>query len=165
MNPIGTGPLSRRRASMPISTCRAGSSSASSSSAWRLSRSRGQGRGLGSAPAGRERWQSVGDVPYLDLKDTPSSVSGQTKETLAMMKTAIDRNASVVSISSGGRIQQVLRRGRSPPHEGAEGPRTEVWLPFMLFSSFAVTNRALGARTGSRGCKCGERDEKVVEGH
>ena len=87
-----------------------------------------------------------GHVPYLDLKDTlaiVSSVSGQTKETLAMMKTAIDRNASVVSISSGGRIQEVSKKAGVPHIEVPKVPAPRYGLPFMLFSSFAVTNRAL----------------------
>jgi glucose/mannose-6-phosphate isomerase len=88
-----------------------------------------------------------GHVPFHDLKGSlaiVSSVSGQTKETLAMMKTAIDRHASVVSISSGGRVREVSESSGVPHIEVPKSPAPRFALPFMLFSSFAVANLALG---------------------
>ena len=87
-----------------------------------------------------------GHIPFHEMEDTLAvaySVSGQTKETLEMLKTAVKRDATVVSISSGGRLMELSRRLGVPhlrmPHVLA--PR--YVLPFILFSCFAITNKAL----------------------
>lgn len=87
-----------------------------------------------------------GHVPFHEMSDSLAivySVSGQTRETVEMLKTAVQRNATVVSISSGGRILE-LSKSLGVPHltmPPVLAPR--YVLPFVLFSCFAIANKAL----------------------
>ncbi|HUI86655.1 MAG TPA: SIS domain-containing protein [Nitrososphaerales archaeon] len=87
-----------------------------------------------------------GHIPFHEMSDTLAivySASGQTRETLEMLKTAVERNATVVSISSGGKILE-LSESLGVPH--VTMPRVlapRYVLPFVLFSCFAITNKAL----------------------
>lgn len=94
-----------------------------------------------------EMWVCKGYISFLDLKDTLAiacSVSGNTDETVSMMKIAASRGATIVSISSGGRVGEESERSgyphiRMPP---VLAPRFN--LPFIVFSCLSVANQALG---------------------
>lgn len=88
-----------------------------------------------------------GNLPLRDMKGTLAiacSASGQTSETIEMMKTAARANATVVCISSGGRLQEEaaalgLEHVRMPD---IVAPR--YMLPFIVFCCLAAANRGLG---------------------
>jgi glucose/mannose-6-phosphate isomerase len=88
-----------------------------------------------------------GTIPFSDSKGALAiacSASGQTEETVAMMKTAARGKATVVCISAGGRLEVEakalgLRHVRMPK---VVAPR--YMLPFIVFSCLAVANKALG---------------------
>lgn len=88
-----------------------------------------------------------GSLPRKDLKGTLAiacSASGQTAETIEMMKTAAHQNATVVSISSGGRLkEEAVRLGLE--HERMPdivAPR--YMLPYIVFSCLSAINRGFG---------------------
>jgi glucose/mannose-6-phosphate isomerase len=88
-----------------------------------------------------------GSLPLVDMKGTLAiacSASGQTSETIGMMKTAAKGNATVVCISSGGLLEEEadvlgLEHVRMPR---IIAPR--YMLPFIVFSCLAAANRGLG---------------------
>jgi glucose/mannose-6-phosphate isomerase len=88
-----------------------------------------------------------GSLPPKDMKGTLAiacSASGQTSETIDMMKTAARESATVVCISSGGRLEEEagalgLEHARMPK---LVAPR--YMLPFIVFSCLAAANRGLG---------------------
>ncbi len=88
-----------------------------------------------------------GSLPLIDMKDTLAiacSASGQTQETIEMMKTAAGENATVVCISSGGRLEE---EARSLGLEHARMPKIvapRYMLPFIVFSCLSAANRGLG---------------------
>ncbi|MBI3858788.1 MAG: hypothetical protein HY296_00895 [Thaumarchaeota archaeon] len=107
---------------------------------------------LASWLAGRGRAQlSVfkGQLPPGDLGDALAiacSVSGQTEETIRMMKEAVARGATVVSMSSGGTLQAEAKK-RKVPHVAMPrvlAPRYN--LPFMVFACLSLLNDGMGLR-------------------
>ena len=88
-----------------------------------------------------------GTVPSREMSGTLAiacSASGQTVETIEMMKTANGNGATVVCISSGGRLEEEamalgLEHVRTPP---ILAPR--YMLPFMVFSCLSAVGRGLG---------------------
>jgi glucose/mannose-6-phosphate isomerase len=93
-----------------------------------------------------------GHVPFHDMSDTFAivySVSGQTKETVEMLKTAVERNATVVSISSGGKVLELSEKLGVPHLAMPPVLAPRYVLPFVLFSCFAITNKALDLGSAS----------------
>lgn len=87
-----------------------------------------------------------GQIPLSDMRDSIAiacSASGQTQETIAMLKTAASNRATVVCISAGGRLMEEARslglQHLSMPK--AVAPR--YMLPFIVFSCLAVLNAAM----------------------
>jgi glucose/mannose-6-phosphate isomerase len=87
-----------------------------------------------------------GHIPFHELSDSLAivySASGQTKETIAMLKTAVERSATVVSISSGGRIMELSASLGVPHVKMPQVLAPRYMLPYVLFSCFAIANGAL----------------------
>jgi glucose/mannose-6-phosphate isomerase len=72
-----------------------------------------------------------------------NSISGNTEESILMMKEASDRNAEVVSISSGGRLQEAcVARG----HKHIQIPNTglpRASLPYLIMPTLRLINPLL----------------------
>ena len=87
-----------------------------------------------------------GQLPMVDLKGAIAvacSASGQTVETVEMLRAAVDRKATVIAISGGGKIKEESER-LGVPHVGMPtGVKPRFMLPFILFSTLAVLNRGL----------------------
>ncbi len=87
-----------------------------------------------------------GQLPIGDLSDAvviACSASGQTEETVAMLRTAVERRARVVSISGGGRLKEVSKELGVPHIDMPKFIAPRYVLPFLIFSSLAVANRGL----------------------
>jgi glucose/mannose-6-phosphate isomerase len=87
-----------------------------------------------------------GHIPFHDLSDSLTiaySVSGKTRETISMMKTAVSRGGTVVSISSGGPIVEASEKLGVPHVEMPMVLAPRYVLPFVLFSCLAIADRAL----------------------
>ncbi len=87
-----------------------------------------------------------GQLPIGDLGDALAiacSASGETEETIEMMKTAVKRGATVVSVSAGGRLMEVSRRLGVPHISMPKVVAPRYMLPFMVFSCLSVVNDAL----------------------
>ena len=72
------------------------------------------------------------------------SASGQTKETIEMMETAVRRGATTVSISAGGRLMEVSKRLGVPHIMMPKVVAPRYMLPFIIFSCLSVINEGLG---------------------
>ncbi|MDE1853593.1 MAG: hypothetical protein KGI38_07590 [Thaumarchaeota archaeon] len=87
-----------------------------------------------------------GHLPIGDMSDAiaiASSASGQTEETILMMKTALEKGATVVSISGGGKLKEVSANLGVPHIDMPEVVAPRYMLPFIIFSTLAVVNRGL----------------------
>ncbi|MBI3840981.1 MAG: hypothetical protein HY297_03375 [Thaumarchaeota archaeon] len=96
--------------------------------------------------AGAEVAVFKGQLPIGDLSGTLAiacSASGKTEETISMMKTAVDRGATVVSLSAGGRLVGVSKRLGVPHIAMPEVVAPRYMLPFIVFSCLSVFNRAM----------------------
>jgi glucose/mannose-6-phosphate isomerase len=72
------------------------------------------------------------------------SASGMTEETISMMKTAMERHATLVSTSHGGRLA-AESKSRGVPHvQMPEIVAPRYMLPFMVFSCLSAVDSALG---------------------
>ncbi len=87
-----------------------------------------------------------GHIPLSGMKDSIAiacSASGQTPETISMVKTATQSHATVVCISSGGKLREEAKslglQHLSMPKVVA--PR--YMLPFIVFSCLAVLNDSM----------------------
>jgi len=88
-----------------------------------------------------------GSVPRKDMKGTLAiacSASGQTSETIEMVKTAAGNNATVVCISSGGRLEEEARTRGLEFARMPEMVAPRYMLPFIVFSCLSAANRGLG---------------------
>ena len=74
------------------------------------------------------------------------SASGQTEETIGMMKEAIKKHASVVAISSGGELMLDAERLGVPHVQMPKVVAPRYMLPFIIFSTLAVLNVGLDLR-------------------
>jgi len=74
------------------------------------------------------------------------SASGQTEETISMLKTAVERHATVTCISSGGRLKAEAERLGVNHIDMPKIVAPRYMLPFIVFSSLAVANRAMDLR-------------------
>ncbi len=92
-----------------------------------------------------------GQLSIGDMSDTLAiavSASGETEETIEMMKTAVARGATVVSISSGGTLMDVSRRLGVQHVRMPKVIAPRYMLPFIVFACLAVVNSGLGLRCG-----------------
>jgi hypothetical protein len=90
-----------------------------------------------------------GQLPIGNLSDALAiacSASGETEETIEMMKTAVRRGATTVSISNGGKLMEVSRKLRIPHIMTPELVAPRYMLPFIIFACLSVANRGLGLR-------------------
>jgi glucose/mannose-6-phosphate isomerase len=71
------------------------------------------------------------------------SASGQTEETIEMVKTAVARGATVVSISSGGTLMKVSEELGLQHVMMPEVLAPRYMLPFVIFSCLSVLERGL----------------------
>jgi glucose/mannose-6-phosphate isomerase len=96
--------------------------------------------------SGREMAVFKGEFPVGDLSSTLAiacSASGQTEETITMLKTAVERHATVVSISGGGRLKEISEKLGVPHVQMPEVVAPRYMLPFMIFSTLAIVNQGL----------------------
>jgi bifunctional phosphoglucose/phosphomannose isomerase len=87
-----------------------------------------------------------GTLPAVDMSDSLAvvcSASGDTKETIAMMKTALENKATAVSISSSGALGDISARLGIPHVQMPAITAPRYMLPFMLFACISVLNRAV----------------------
>lgn len=70
-----------------------------------------------------------------------SSYSGNTEETLSAYVTAIERGCMVISLSSGGRLEEFSRNLGIPHLHLPSGMLPRVALPFMLIPILTVLNK------------------------
>lgn len=92
-----------------------------------------------------------GQLPIGSMSDVLAiacSASGQTEETIEMMETAVQRGATSVSISAGGRLMEVSRRLGVPHVMMPEVVAPRYMLPFIIFSCLSVINEGLGLDCG-----------------
>ena len=88
-----------------------------------------------------------GRLPIGSMNDALAiacSASGQTEETIEMMETAVQRGATTVSISAGGRLIEVSKRLGVPHVIMPEVVAPRYMLPFIIFSCLSVINEGLG---------------------
>jgi len=72
------------------------------------------------------------------------SASGNTEETLSMMKTAMARHATLVSMSYGGSLEAESIKAGVPHIQMPKVVAPRYMLPFMVFASLRVLDSALG---------------------
>ncbi|HEY6283895.1 MAG TPA: SIS domain-containing protein [Nitrososphaerales archaeon] len=88
-----------------------------------------------------------GRLPIGDLSDALAiacSASGETEETINMLKTAVDRHATTYSISGGGTMREVSEQLGVPHIQMPEVVAPRYMLPFIIFSTLAIVNDGLG---------------------
>jgi glucose/mannose-6-phosphate isomerase len=87
-----------------------------------------------------------GRLPIGDLSDALAiacSASGKTEETINMLRTAVERHATVVSISGGGPLKEVSEKLGVPHIQMPEVVAPRYMLPFIIFSTLAIVNAGL----------------------
>lgn len=88
-----------------------------------------------------------GRLPIGSMSDVLAiacSASGQTEETIEMMETAVQRSATTVSVSSGGKLMEVSKKLRVPHVMMPEVVAPRYMLPFIIFSCLSIINEGLG---------------------
>jgi glucose/mannose-6-phosphate isomerase len=88
-----------------------------------------------------------GVIPAKDLQGCfaiACSASGNTEETLAMMKTALERGANLVSISHGGKLEEVSTSLGVPHAQMPSIVAPRYMLPFMTFVGLRALDEAFG---------------------
>jgi len=88
-----------------------------------------------------------GVVPAAEMKGCLAmacSASGNTEETLSMMKTAMARHATLVSMSYGGSLQAESSSAGIPHIQMPKVVAPRYMLPFMVFACLRVLDSALG---------------------
>ena len=93
-----------------------------------------------------------GQMPIGDMSDALAvacSVSGQTEETIKMMQTAVARGATVISMSTGGRLAQVSDKLGVPRVAVPKVLAPRFSLPFIVFAALSILDRTFGLRCGS----------------
>ncbi len=87
-----------------------------------------------------------GQLPTGDMRDALAiavSASGETEETIEMMKTAVKKHATVVSISSGGSLMEVSGRLGVPHIMMPRVVAPRYVLPYIVFACLSVMNSGL----------------------
>lgn len=88
-----------------------------------------------------------GQLPTGDMGDALAiavSASGETEETIEMMKTAVKKHATVVSISSGGSLMEASSRLGVPHIMMPRVVAPRYVLPYIVFACLSVMNSGLG---------------------
>ncbi len=88
-----------------------------------------------------------GQLPPGDMRDALAiavSASGETEETIEMMKTAVKKHATVVSISSGGTLMEVAGRLGVPHVMMPRVVAPRYVLPYIVFACLSVMSAGLG---------------------
>ncbi len=94
-----------------------------------------------------------GQTPIRDMRGALAiacSASGDTLETIQMMKTAVARGATVVSISAGGKLKEESAKAGVPHLAMPKLVAPRYTLPFIIFSSLAILNQGLSLRCESQ---------------
>lgn len=87
-----------------------------------------------------------GQLPMRDMSDSIAlacSSSGQTEETIEMLHTAVQRHATVLAISGGGKLKETATRLGIPHIDMPKAVAPRYMLPFIVFSTLAVVNKGL----------------------
>jgi len=88
-----------------------------------------------------------GQLPIGNMNDALAlacSASGQTEETIEMMEAAVQRGATTVSVSAGGKLMDVARSLGVPHVMMPEVVAPRYMLPFLIFSCLSIINEGLG---------------------
>jgi glucose/mannose-6-phosphate isomerase len=88
-----------------------------------------------------------GHLPIGSMNDALAiacSASGQTEETIEMMEAAVQRGATTVSVSAGGKLMEASKRLGVPHIMMPEAVASRYVLPFIIFSCLSVINEGLG---------------------
>ena len=88
-----------------------------------------------------------GQLPVGTMEGTLAiacSASGETAETIDMLKTAHERGATVVCISGGGSVERVAAELGTPYIKMPEVVAPRYMLPFIVFSCLSVLDTGLG---------------------
>lgn len=88
-----------------------------------------------------------GQLPIGDLRGSVAiacSASGETEETIEMMETAVQRRATVVSISAGGSLMEISKNLGVPHIMMPKVVAPRYMLPFIVFSCLSVLKDAAG---------------------
>jgi glucose/mannose-6-phosphate isomerase len=86
-----------------------------------------------------------GQLPIEDMSEALAiacSASGDTVETISMLKTAVERHATAVSISSGGRLLEVSKELGVPHLMMPKIVAPRYMLPFIIFACVSLLNKA-----------------------
>ena len=90
-----------------------------------------------------------GQLPIGDLSDSVTiacSASGKTEETIQMLRTAVQRKATAISISEGGKLKEVSMELGVPNIKMPKFLAPRYVFPFILFSTLAIVNKAMDLR-------------------
>ncbi len=90
-----------------------------------------------------------GLVPVSEMDDTivmACSASGQTKETVSMVKMAAKSDATIVCISAGGRLEEEAKTLGLQHLKMPKVVAPRYMLPFIVFSCLAVANASMGLK-------------------
>lgn len=93
-----------------------------------------------------------GALPMADMSDSIAlacSASGQTEETIRMMQTAVERHATVLSISGGGKLKEISAKLGIPHIDMPKAVAPRYMLPFIVFATLAVVSVGLGLNSES----------------
>ncbi len=88
-----------------------------------------------------------GKILVADMHDSVAvacSASGQTMETIEMLRAAVQRGARVLAISGGGMVKEEAAKLGVPHIDMPKVVAPRYMLPFIAFSTLAVINRGLG---------------------
>ena len=86
-----------------------------------------------------------GRVPFVEMKGSIAlacSVSGDTEETLQMMKAVVEKGATTIAISGNGRIKATAGALGIPHIQVPPALAQRLMLPFLVYSALAVLNTA-----------------------
>jgi glucose/mannose-6-phosphate isomerase len=88
-----------------------------------------------------------GQLPVEEMRGSIAiavSASGQTQETVQMLRTAVQRHATAITISGGGVISEEAAKLGVPHIQMPKVVAPRYMLPFIISSTLAVVNRGLG---------------------
>lgn len=87
-----------------------------------------------------------GEVPVADMSGSLAiacSASGQTEETIDMMRIAVERHATVVAISGGGTLMEDAKRLGLPHVMMPKVVAPRYMLPFIIYSTLSILNKGM----------------------
>lgn len=88
-----------------------------------------------------------GQLPVGSMSDALAvacSASGQTVDTIEMMETVVQRGATTISVSAGGKLMEVSKRLGVPHVMMPKVVAPRYMLPFIIFSCLSIINKGLG---------------------